>query len=115
MRYSHACTAIMALVLTLVLIGCGKDEPGIAEQHTVSTSAPAQQKSVTGGTGSVMLSTINATLEAQGKSCRMLMMEYITASASEKAGRVVFAKNVGNKQLTAHSGTLDPRRWGGAG
>ena len=27
MRYSHACTAIMALVLTLVLIGCGKDEP----------------------------------------------------------------------------------------
>ena len=53
-----------------------------------------------------MLSAINATSEAQGKSCRVLMMEYITASASEKAGRVVFAKNVGNKQLTAHWGTL---------
>jgi len=103
----------LGIALSLVLIGCGHDETGITGQTPVSTTTPALQKSVTGGTGSAMLSTINAKLESQGKSCRVLMMEYITAPASEKAGTIVYARDVGNKQLSAHWVPFDPRRGAG--
>ena len=54
------------------------------------------------------MAMVNGTLSAEGKNFRVLMAEAITQG--DEAGITVYAKNVGNKRLTAQFVEGDPRR-----
>jgi hypothetical protein len=55
-------------------------------------------------------SAIDAGLAAQGVNARLYMVEYTTRPDSGQYGGLIIARNVGNKQLTAHWVPNDPRR-----
>lgn len=62
------------------------------------------------GTYSDALDAINVALEAEGANIRVFMAEILTGGHDEAVGQVVFARDVGNKQLPADFVPNDPRR-----
>lgn len=70
--------------------------------------------SVGQGSGNV-LDLANATLEARGSEYRIAYAEYLTAAGSGRVGTVIFARDVGNKQLAFDFIPDDPRRGGADG
>lgn len=59
-----------------------------------------------------MLVQVNEQLAAQGATVRVDYAEYITSTGGPEFGRIVYASNRGNKQLSAHWVPGDPRRGG---
>ena len=59
-----------------------------------------------------MLVQVNDQLAAQGAKVRVDYAEYITAAGGPEFGRIIYASNRGNKQLSAHWVPGDPRRGG---
>ena len=58
-------------------------------------------------------SAVDAALAARGIKARLYVAEYTTRPDSGQYGGTVFARNVGNKQLSAHWVPSDPRRRNG--
>jgi hypothetical protein len=115
--------ALLLVVSTaFVMLGCSDNSAPIVsptDQTRTAVGSPTLQKtasdaatSISGVTGGEMLAAINHQLGKQGKNCRVLMMEYITAPASGQYGATVFAKDLGNKQLSAHWVPYDLLRGG---
>jgi hypothetical protein len=61
--------------------------------------------------GAAMLRQANAKLEQMSARVRVYTAETITAAGSERQGQIIFAWDVGNKQLDAHFVPCDPRRF----
>jgi hypothetical protein len=59
-----------------------------------------------------MLAQVNDQLAAQGAKVRVDYAEYITTTGGPEFGRIIYASNRGNKQLSAHWVPGDPRRGG---
>jgi hypothetical protein len=111
MKTPFFCILTGALACLCVLDGCTTDDAAIVEPMSARSGQPTLLKPGV-MTGSDMLNAINVRLATEGKTYRVLMLEYITAPASGHVGTLVFAKNVGNKQLSAHWVPYDLRRRG---
>jgi len=97
-----------SIVLTLLgaaLVGCGSEATAPARSLAVASAA------VSGVDAAALLDIANERLADAHAAYRVGYMEYVTTDVGDHAaGQIVFAKDVGNKQLTAHWVGGDPRR-----
>jgi hypothetical protein len=110
---SHARSlAALALCAVAACADTGTDLPTTPEPGITPKAAAAGP----GDAIAAQMDAINVALEAEGAPYRVAMAEYIAQAGSGDEGGTVFAKNVGNKQLTADFVPGDPRRaWSGTG
>jgi hypothetical protein len=112
---SVLCTALAFGLF--VFGGCVQDESVTPVQTGTLTSTQVLGKKSTTAVSitSDALDAANVALQVAGKPFRVAYAEYITNGTDNAVGQTVYAKNVGNKQLTADFVPFDSRRaaWSG--
>lgn len=126
MQWTRLVVGSMTVITATLLSSCG-DQPvqpdsqvvAVAEdvQFKVRGRTPDRTTGCTGcpedGTYSDALDAINVALEVEGANIRVFMAEYLTTGQHDAMGQVVFARDVGNKQLSSDFVPNDPRRHAG--
>jgi len=126
MQWTRLVVGSMTVITATLLASCG-DQPvqpdsqvvAVAEdvQFKVRGRTPDRTTGCTGcpedGTYSDALDAVNVALEAEGANIRVFMAEYLTTGQHDAMGQVVFARDVGNKQLSSDFVPNDPRRHAG--
>ena len=106
------------VVLVVLLAGCGQQEPSAPEHPESLAPTGPLSKLYKGNAGeklqftSDMLDGINVALAKEGKEFRVAYAEYITSGESNEIGQIIYARDVGNKQMGSHWVPGDPNRGG---
>jgi len=105
--------ALLAAV-ALMIAGCGQQEPSAPEIGQGASASSLAKKSADDIENSIqlMMEKVNAKAAAEGKNVMLAVVEYMTPDDAEEAGRTVYFRNLGNKQLASHWVPFDPRRFG---
>jgi len=108
----------VVIVLAVLLAGCGQQEPSAPEYTESLAPTGPLSKLYKGSAGeelqitSDMLDAVNVALAKEGKEFRVAYAEYITSGEGNEIGQIIYARNVGNKQLGHDFVPGDPRRGG---
>ncbi|TFG94749.1 MAG: hypothetical protein E4H13_14415 [Calditrichales bacterium] len=88
------------------------DSPKSTELQTLVKKGAPSSGGLEKAEPGLFIGEVNEKLAAANANVRILYSEWITDLNSEKVGRTVYFKNVGNKKLTAHWVPGDPNRDG---
>ena len=109
------------VALLVMVAGCDQQQPSAPGRTDAVTPAGSPTKLFKGSGGkqvpitSDALDAMNVSLQEAGKEYRIAYAEYLTSGEGNEIGQTIYARDVGNKQLTADFVPFDPRRadWSG--
>lgn len=106
----------MSIIVMLgLVVSCIEEasSPVSSNNNSDQTSFAKKSGNATDDAIALMMDDVNAKLISSDKNYVLGVVEYITPDGAEEAGRTVYFRNLGNKQLGSHWVPGDPNRGGG--